>query len=464
MALRRKAQPQKSPRASMWKDRSALVRSGLVSAGLVLTLVGCGALMPGGNVGMVNAGDGPVSGDGPGVTADSVKVVFIGTDLKAVEAITGFTTEDPGDLEAQTEALEKWVNDNGGLGGKKMEAVFRMYDAVTDSPASEEQLCKQITQDDKAFAVVLTGQYQPNARPCYKQAQTLMFDAALMASDQQYYDEMAPFLWTASFPEYGAFAKAQVEVMKEEGLLDVANGVGVVASDNDINKRVYDNIVKPMLEDEGVSSQVSWIDTTDMTSLFQTLTQAATSFRNKKYENVMFLGGARMASMFDSASATVQFSPRYAMSSFDNPTYFVNNPGQISEGVMDGMVGVGFHPPQEVGDSMAYPNDQEKVCTDIYDAAGITWDTREGARVGLPYCDAVRLLKAAADEMSGDFNAWNWADSAKSLGDTFTPASGWGTGLTNSNAAAGAYRVMRYDADCGCFVYDDEERTFDVAQ
>ncbi len=457
MALLKKRQP-----TAMWKDRSALLRSGLVSAGLVLSLVGCGALMPGGNTGPIRVGDGPVPGDGPGVTEDSVKVVFIGTDLKAVEEITGFVTEPVGDLEAQTEALETWVNDNGGLGGRKMEAVFRMYDAVTDTPASEEQLCKQITQDDKAFAVVLTGQYQPNARPCYKQAQTLMFDAALMASDQQYYDEMAPFLWTASFPEYGAFTRAQLQVMKEEGMLDVDNGVGIVASDNDVNKRVYEKIVQPFFEDEGVDSQVSWIDATDMTSLFGTLREAATAFRNKKYESVTFLGGARMASMFDSASAAVQYSPRYAMSSFDNPTYFVNNPDKISEGVTEGMVGVGFHPPQEVGDSLAFPTDNESTCIDIYKDAGITWETREGARVGLPYCDATRLLKAAADELTGDFNAWNWADAAKNLGDSFQTASGWGTGLTSSNAAAGAYRVMRFDQECKCFVYEGEERSFDA--
>lgn len=447
---------------SMWRDRSALLRSTAVTGVLALALAGCGAWMPGGHPGMVsNPGGGPVPGDGPGVTEDSVKVVFIGTDLKAVEEITGFTTAPVGDLEEQTEALEKWVNANGGLGGKKMDAVFRMYDAVTDSVASEEQLCKQITQDDQAFAVVLTGQYQPNARPCYQQAQTLMFDAALMASDQQYYEEMAPFLWTASFPEYGAFAKAQVQVMKEEGMLDAANGVGVVASDSDINKRVYEKIVKPRLEAEGVESQISWIDPTDMTSLFGTLREAATSFRNKKYENIMFLGGARMASMFDSASAAVQYSPRYAMSSFDNPTYFVNNPGQLSEGVTEGMVGVGFHPPQEVGDSMAFPNDQEKVCVDIYAEAGISWDTREGARVGLPYCDAVRLLKIGADELSGDFNAWNWADAVKRVGGSFSPSSGWGTGLANSHAAAGSYRVMRFSEECKCFVYEGEERSFD---
>lgn len=455
---------------SMWRDRSAVLRSTVVAGGLILSMVGCGALMPGGSNG---SGTAPgqvaqVAGDGPGVTDESVKVVFIGTDLVKVEALTGFTTQPVGDLQAQAEALADWVNDNGGLAGRRMEAVYHLYDASTDTPATEEQLCKKITQDDKAFAVVLTGQYQPNARPCYAQAKTLMLEGALnVAADQEYYDELAPFLWAPSFPEYGEFTRAQFQVMEEEGFFSGGEGLGVVAADNQVNRRIYDEIVVPRLEEAGVDSEVSWIDTTDMTSLFSTLTEAATQFRNKEYGNVVFLGGSRMASMFDSASATVRFSARYVMTSYDNPTYFINNPENLSEGVRTGMVGVGFHPAQEVIDTMPFPNDNEKVCTDIYADAGITWDNREGARVGLPYCDSIRLLKLGADAMdsSEDFNAWTWADAVRSEGGDFVPAAGFGNGFASGgNTGAGGYRVMRFDEASERFVYEGEERSFNDAQ
>lgn len=459
----------------MWSDKSALIRSGLVSVGLVLSLAACGALMPGNNPGVGGPSPQAVPGDGPGVTDESVKVVFIGTDLKKVEELTGFTTEDPGNLKKQAEALETWVNANGGLAGRKMEAVYRLYDASTDTPATEEQLCKQITQDDKAFAVVLTGQFQPNARPCYAQAKTLMFDSILMASDQQYYEELAPFLWAPSFPEYGAFARALVDALEGEGMIAKGQSMGVVAADNDINKRVYENIVKPRLEKSGVDFQVSWIDTTDMSSLFATLPEAATSFRNKGFKNVMFLGGNRMASMFDSSAGSVQFKARYGISSYDNATYFINNPGQLSSPEMrSGMFGVGFHPPQEVTSDaqLAFPNENEKPCIDIYKESGITWDTREGARVALPYCDAVKLLKLGADALDedGDFNAWTWSDGVKKNAADFQTASGWGNGLVDENgswvgyAGAGAYRHMRFDEAAGQFAYEGEERQFDVAE
>ena len=144
-------------------------------------------------------------------------------DLDAVKKMTKFNTASVGDQKAQIKALENWVNDHGGLGGKKMEAVFRLYDAQTDSPAAEEQLCNQITQDDKAFAVVMTGQYQTNARPCYAERQTLVLDASLYAMNQDYLDKYSPYLWTASFPEYDAFVRSYVKVLSEQ---DVLRGPG----------------------------------------------------------------------------------------------------------------------------------------------------------------------------------------------------------------------------------------------
>lgn len=456
MALGRKKDVHPS---SIWRDKSALLRSGIVTAALALGLAGCGAVMPGGNISGGPAA--PTDEDGPGV-GDTVKVAFIGTDLQAVEALTGFKTANPGDLEAQAKAMESWVNANGGLGGKKMEAIYRLYDANTSSPASEEKLCNLITQDDKAFAVVMTGQYQTTARTCYANRRTLMFDAALVASDKEYYEELHPYLWSASYPEYGAFAKAMVEVLDDEEFFD-GTGVGIVAADNKVNRRVTNDLVIPMLKDMGIEAQASWVDTTGVTTLFNGLEQAAVTFRGKKYGQVMFLGGQRMASMFATAAATAQYAPRFAMSSFDNPTYFTNNPTLIPEGVTEGMVGVGFHPPQELTtEALDFPNAEEKICTDIYAEAGITFENREAARVGLPYCDAVRMLKHGADSMSGKFNASNWADAIRSDGAEFQTASGFGNGLGTTHAAAGGYYVMRFDSDCGCFTYEGEERSFDV--
>ena len=48
--------------------------------------------------------------------------------------------------------------------------------------------------------------------------------------------------------------------------------------------------------------------------------------------------------------------------------------------------------------------------------AGITFESRESARVALPYCDATRMLKIGADNASGDLNAQTWSDAMEANG------------------------------------------------
>jgi hypothetical protein len=80
-------------------DWSLALRAGVAAVAAVVAFAGCSSVMPGALDGDGGAGgDGaPRTGAGPGVTADSVKVVFVGVDLKATASVTGFKTADAGD-------------------------------------------------------------------------------------------------------------------------------------------------------------------------------------------------------------------------------------------------------------------------------------------------------------------------------------------------------------------------------
>ena len=447
-------------RSSRRTDRSLLLRSGLTCAALCLALVGCGALLPGGGGGEVDTATA-----GPGTTDESVKVVFVGVDLDKVKETTGFTTASIGDPEKQVQALEKWVNDNGGLGGRKLDAVFRWYNAETDSPATEEQLCNEVTQDEQAFAVVLTGQYQSNARPCYAQRKTLMLDISLVANDRALYEELAPYLWAPSFPEYDAFVSSYVKALDQEGFFEGRDKVAIVAADSPVNDRTVKNLAVPQLEELGIDAEVAWVDTTDIGTLYMGLEQGAITFATADIDRVMFLGGSRLASMFATIAGSKEFDATYAISSYDNPSFFVNNPGTVPSDTMKGMVGVGFHPPQDVADDqLPFPAEgAEQECLDIYAEAGETFETREAARVALPYCDAVKLLKLGADGVEGPLNAAAWGEAVDRDGGDFRTASGFGNAMGDgTRAAAGAYRVMRFSEDCDCFVYEGDDVPFDT--
>ncbi len=122
---------------------------------------------------------------------------------------------------------------------------------------------------------------------------------------------------------------------------------------------MIEDVAVPLLKDAGVKAEVAWVDTTDQGSLFQGNDEAAVTFRTKEIDRVMFLGGARLASIFTTVAAAQSFSATYAISSFDNPQFFVNNPDTIPPETMEGMVGVGFNPAQDVpGQPVRLPDRQ----------------------------------------------------------------------------------------------------------
>ncbi len=442
-------------------DRSTALRAAAAAIVAAVAFTGCSAVMPGALDG------GPpgtaLTGTGPGVTDTTVKVVFVGVDLGTTGTSLGFRTAAAGDLPAQVKALETYVNANGGIAGRRMEAVFRRYEASNDSPAAEEKLCNQITQDDQAFAVVLTGQFQANARPCYAQRRTLMLDATVVATDDATYARLSPYLWSASFPSYDEFVTALLRTLSEQDFFAGAGGAGVVAADTPSNRAVYQRLAEPELTRFGAAPTVSWIDTTDLGTLNAGLNQAVVDFRSRGVDRVLFLGGARLASFFLTTAAAQSYTARYAVSSFDNPAFLVNNPETIPVAALDGMIGIGFNPSQDVPDSgFPFPGgDAERACLDIFAAGGQTFKTRENARVAFTYCDAALLLHAAAKDLGPNLNAAAFAQAAAALGDRFTPAAGTSGLLGGERRTAGnGYRVLAYDTGCRCFGYRGEEVRF----
>ena len=160
------------------------------------------------------------------------------------------------------------------------------------------------------------------------------------------------------------------------------------------------------------------------------------------------------------AGAQEASRPGYAISSFDNPTFFVNNPTTIPDGRLDGMVGIGFHPPQDVPDDAATRSrrrGRDRSASTSTPTAGITFETRENARVALPYCDAARLLKLGADGMDRRLPQRRRVGAGRRTagGGVHQPRPGFGDALGDGgHAAAGAYRRDGVRRGCSCFVYE----------
>jgi hypothetical protein len=409
----------------------------------------------------------------PGLTATTAKIGFIIVDIGEVADANGFTQADYGGVEAQKQqilAVVKAVNANNGLGGRQIEPVIRIYEGSGDSPELAEATCNGFTQDDQVFAVVMDGQFQNNVYGCYSQRKTLMIDTTLVALDQQSFENYAPYLWSPVFPEYGAFLKAQLTALQQNGYFNGASGVAVVGVDTEVARRQIDQTVLPFLAaNGGLKSGTFYVDTSNIGSLGAGTSAALVGAGSQGLDRIIVVGGARILPIMlaDVAASTTRAT--YAISSYDSPLFLQDNPSTIVTEALNGMVGFGFLPPGDVRDDPGVPwpdatNPSQTLCKNIIDSAQVTppEGSRPNFKSALQYCDAVMFLKATMDLAGADVTPETFREAAWRTGTTYSSSATFGGSIASGQyAASNVGRVLAYEPTCqnpitqapGCFLY-----------
>ena len=399
--------------------------------------------------------------DGPGVTSEEVKVGFVLLQTDKLAKTLGLTLPPPGDLEAQIGEIAAEVNRTGGIAGRRMVPVIRPFEALTDSQASEEKLCKAFTQDDQVFAVVLVGQFQSTARSCYAQAETLMLDTTAFPLDQESFEQYEPYLWQPSYPEYGELNAAMVKDLGASGFFKGAT-LGVIGIDNDQNRRVYDEQIGPALTDvDAEPEDVRWIDGSSSSSLQSGQDQAVLAFKDAGVDRLLVVGGSRLASFMMATAQKQDWYPRFALSTWDSPDFGIRNYPES----MRGAAGVSLVPGFDVADEeYEFPAvGGEEDCVEVLERSGDTFETRANVRQQLLYCDAAFLLRDAFEGSDGPVNAVEFQAGVEELGDDFVSASGYASGFAPGRfTGATGFRRMVYDPDCNCMRLDGGTRTFEA--
>jgi hypothetical protein len=440
------------------------VRLGAVVVSLLVLAGGAAACSDQGSAGVT----------GQGVTDDAVKVGFIAVDIGALSNSLGFVNVEDGGYPTVSKGIQAvvdYVNANGGLGGRRMEATIKPYDATQDTPEYAESICKSFTQDVGVFAMIFDAQFQNNARPCYRASNVLMLDQTLVAHDTTELEQFAPYLWTVSNPELNAFLNTQLAVLRDAQWFSGSTGVGIVYPDTEVTRRASQAVVAPYLAGLGITNVKQYaIDSSNIGTLGASTTAAVTNATKDGVDRIVTVGGTRILAVMLAQPEVAQLNAKYSVSTYDSPAFFVDNPSTIVAERRSGMAGLGF---QGGGDArlgsgnVPFPdpaNPQETLCKQIIDGAGATppKTDRENYRVVFQHCDAALLLKAAFDAMPKDqITAESFRDAVWGLGTSWRSALAYGSGWTSgSYTGAAVGRGMYWDDACqlpereqGCFRY-----------
>ena len=407
---------------------------------------------------------GPVVSDepsGPGVTDTEIKIGFIIVDQTNLKKLLQFDSPDVGDVKGQIETLVATVNAEGGIAGRQVKPVIVVYDALTDSPDNEEKLCRTFTEDDPVFAVVLYGQVQSNARPCYAERSTMMIDQTFYPVDQASLDDFAPYLWQPIMPEYGKLLRGLAKALDDNDFFDAESRLGVIGLDSPENRRVYEVDLAPTLDRLGVPvADVQWIDSTSGATLQAGQDQAVLEWKSLGVNRVIVVGGSRLLAFLVTTAIPQEFFPRYAITSFDNPD-FLKREMPMS---LEGSVGISIQAAFDVADT-EYPrpgNAAEQWCIDTLAAGGHEFVERANSREALIYCDAVRLLQQAGAALTGRaVTADAMAAAITALGSDWQSASNYSsTFQPGAFDGVAGFRATLWEPSCGCFVLTDETSEF----
>lgn len=400
------------------------------------------------------------SAQSAGVTDTEVRVGFVIVDQRKLGATLGFESPDSGDVTAQIQTLSAEVNRTGGIAGRNLVPVIRTYEALTDSVANEEKLCRAFTEDDRVFAVVLMGMFQETARPCYASKQTLMLDQTLYPVDQAEAEKLAPYLYQPSLPEYGPLLAGLADAMQSQKFLTDRTRLGIIGIDTAQNRRVVEQQLVPRLAQLGAKAvDTQWVDPTSSATLQAGQNQAVLSFKAKKVDRVVVVGGSRLLAFLLTITIPQKYFPAYAVTTFDNPDFVAVRNADALQGSLGISVLPGFD--LKTGE-LEFPfSPGERHCVDVLAAGGQTFKARENARQATLYCDAVFLLQRAFEGASDQpVTASTFVDRVGEIG-PFQNASDYAASYRpGSFAGASGYRPIRFDDGCRCYKLVGPTREF----
>lgn len=404
---------------------------------------------------------GAAAGSGRGFDAKTLTVGYVeitGTDSAA--SAFGIKGADSGSASEQYAAVATWVNQHGGVAGRRLVLVKHTVDlvsALNNPDQAAAAVCAAFTQDRQVFAVL---QPLPTAaqRDCLAKARTPMIEADSYFIGQPEYDKYPDLLYGAGRITSDRVIALLMASLRDRSFFtgwDTVRGgpgaapvrIGLLHADNPEANYVA------ALEVRGLAAL--GLKVTD-TVVYQSSVQAGLSATQNailkfKADGITHVLGA--SAFFLQGAENQRYRPRYVLPPGIGQLYAANSPAAQMVGSMT----VGWQPASDVeaGQDPGDVSPTETLCKQIMRATGQSYSSRPALASMLAVCDVSFFLRDALAGSAALSNAV-LRRGAEALG------SRWRSGQTfvshfsaRQHASADAVRDMAFAPDCSCVLYVD---------
>jgi hypothetical protein len=257
--------------------------------------------------GGIAAGGATAGADGPGVTANQVKVGIGILDIGAAKNF-GYAF-DLGDQQARFDAMITAQNAKGGINGRQIVPSYHVVDALKEE--SRQAACIAWTQDEHVFSVLVSSQWSEAATVCViGQGGTPMFTAD--GVDRSYYGN--GLLFTTQ-PSDNRILADQAAYLIQGGQL-AGKRIGVLSGDGAERLAVDDTLV-PALGAAGYAVSDIEVVPADISGT-QKMPIAISNFKAAGIDFVIIAANVILAGPFVQSADRAGFHPAYALSDFNN--------------------------------------------------------------------------------------------------------------------------------------------------
>ena len=358
------------------------------------------------------------------------------------------------DVEEAVNGLVRWVNARGGLGGKKVVAVFHTTNPLSGTfPEQAEKACTFFAEDAKV-AYVVSGAVLPddNMPACFARRNLpLVWDYQYVTS-QATFDRYANTLYMPHniATERMGFSIGALNAAK---FFDAGAKIGLVRYDTSAHKQYADKVIKPGLAKIGRKVLVEAALTKPQSAgeAGYTANQAASAILRMHNASITHLlwvpSGGAIPLIWGNAADSQNFRPRNAFTSLDIPTFLTEN---MSEEQLDRALVVGWMPANDT--FMRYVPKTPAV-QDCINASGVPDNTGV-----VRYCDGLFFLKAALDR-TPLYGVSGLRKAADALGTTYrSPWTITTRFASGRHDGATSYRMMTFNASCVCFRFSSDAK------
>ena len=416
-----------------------------------------------------SGGSTPSGKNGPGVTAETVKIgVTYSDDMEEANAAIGAAGATQINSRRAWEAMLNYVNKQGGVNGRKLVPVFHRISATSTEPyeQQDQEACAHWTEDEPVF-VTDGGIKTDNGVACFQENGMVS-----VAFNGLRYKSKSHF---ARFPTYMEFdgidtdsiATMYAANMKQMGFFNQGYKLGIVTFDDPEYANPTKNTLVPALKKLGIQvADVTYIATPDSGgeagSAVAQAGNTAVRYKGDNITHVMFIdAGAQLAFFFMQAAQRQLYAPRYGLTSASGLTALADllasggNTADAREQLHDS-VAVGWVPTIDVrpADAPSWANPKSKaICYKQMREGGIEMDSANARGLAEGVCDSVWAIQATLEAAGPVLNQETWYQGLSKIGALqLTGGMGFRVSATRRDAIEYAIRAKFIDA-CTCFRY-----------